>query len=173
MIIFSRIYLTYMLNIGNERMKITIRVSFWGITFYKKDLIWEPSLSNHLSSIVKQIEEYFDGEDYKKTPFTEKMNQMRKILPLFRRTIYVHTFHWKTVIGTKEANWTAILSGSLWSIKYKLLGMLDTYMNKEMNPSISIEPNFQTKIFCMEIKSISSVSLYKGIQLLFKLRQIK
>lgn len=82
---------------------------------------------------------------------------------------------WNTHIGTQDAAETAISTGGVWAVKSWLLGYIFRYVRLETEPSISVNPQYNRKIFATEAKFTCTIStgvvLYSGLRLFMRVRK--
>lgn len=84
---------------------------------------------------------------------------------------------WNTHIGTQDAAETAISTGGAWAVKSWLLGYIFRYVRLDTEPRISVNPQYNQKIFATEAKFTCTIStgiaLYSGLRLYMRVRKEK
>ncbi|QJW48474.1 DUF2953 domain-containing protein [bacterium BFN5] len=99
--------------------------------------------------------------------------KMRRILKMLRyyqkiyckfmhsiiKSIYCEKFYWKTTFGLEDAAATAILSGTLWSVKAMILTFLQKRTNFKTRPVIRVQPIFDQNKIEVDFQCIFSIKL--------------
>lgn len=70
---------------------------------------------------------------------------LHRIIRNFLGKIQVKDFTWHSVVGTKYAAQTGILTGNCWILKGSIIGLLTTYLNFRVMPIYTITPDFYQK----------------------------
>ena len=70
---------------------------------------------------------------------------LHRIIRNFLGEIQVKEFGWHSVVGTKNAAQTGILTGNCWALKGTIIGLLTTYLNFRVMPTYTITPDFYRK----------------------------
>lgn len=85
------------------------------------------------------------------------ISQSIKILSQFLKHLYIQEFKWYTTIGTGDAMYTALSSGSIWAIKGMIISAL-TCLSTAQTVMINVQPDFDGK------------RVYSDLSCIFKLR---
>lgn len=93
-----------------------------------------------------------------------------KIIRQFLKSVQVKQFEWHSNIGVGDAAHTATLIGTCWAIKGSLLGLLTTTLHFQVNPLLTITPDFkeqraETAILCI-LRFRIGQAIMTGIKLL-------
>ncbi|MGE7765145.1 DUF2953 domain-containing protein [Peribacillus sp. NPDC096540] len=68
-----------------------------------------------------------------------------RVIRHFLGKVQVIEFAWHSIVGTKNAAHTGVITGGCWALKGSIIGLLTTYLNFKIMPSYSITPDFQRK----------------------------
>ncbi|MGE7600877.1 DUF2953 domain-containing protein [Peribacillus sp. NPDC097675] len=95
---------------------------------------------------------------------------LHRIIRNFLGKVQVKEFAWHSVVGTKNAAQTGILTGNCWALKGTIIGLLTTYLDFRIMPAYTITPDFyrrqaQTSFTCILEFRIGQAIL-TGIKLL-------
>lgn len=117
---------------------------------------------------------------------TEKINPIFSMPTISEAITLIHRFKvmhlkrmrcdelkWETQVGVNDPMGTAMLCGSLWGIKYYILGLLSGKLNYSTDPVIHIDPlynhtHFNTELSC-KIKVKVRQALWISIKLVWHL----
>ncbi|MFJ7678799.1 DUF2953 domain-containing protein [Peribacillus sp. NPDC097206] len=89
-------------------------------------------------------EEFMDGLSDMRA-LIHHIVDLHRIIRHFLGKVQVKEFAWHSVIGTKHAAQTGILTGNCWALKGSIIGLLTTYLNFRVMPSYTITPDFYRK----------------------------
>ncbi|MCE5285486.1 MAG: DUF2953 domain-containing protein [Pelosinus sp.] len=102
----------------------------------------------HPTRIRRLINTFFD--------FFEKYSKfMRKTIS----SLHCEHFSWHTACGTGDAATTALMTGLLWSLKGTVLQRIKKHSVLEVQPSISIKPDWGTNQFATAFECIFSIRI--------------
>lgn len=92
--------------------------------------------------------------------------------------VRVHELNWSTRFSTGEAEWTAVASGVLWSIKTTLVGWLSFQVRMKSHPHLHVIPEFSDEMsFSTEFYCVSRLSfgyaMYASFILMSRILQVK
>ncbi|MGG0173021.1 DUF2953 domain-containing protein [Paenibacillus dokdonensis] len=92
--------------------------------------------------------------------------------------VRVHELNWSTNFSTGEAEWTAIATGVLWSIKTTLIGWLSFQVRMKSSPRIYVIPVFKDEmLFSTEFYCVCRLSfgyaMYAAIILLSRILKVE
>ncbi|KUG04112.1 putative secreted protein [hydrocarbon metagenome] len=91
------------------------------------------------------------------SPIKLPLNQSLKIISVFFKHLYIQEFKWYTTIGTGDAMYTALSSGSMWAIKGIIISAL-TCLSTAKTVMVNVEPDFDDQ------------RVYSDLSCIFKLR---
>ncbi|GIO30823.1 MULTISPECIES: DUF2953 domain-containing protein [Paenibacillus] len=92
--------------------------------------------------------------------------------------VRVHDLNWSTRISAGEAEWTAVATGVLWSIKTTLVGWLSYQVRMKKNPHLNVIPeftdemSFSTEFFCVSRLSFG-YAMYASFVLMSRILQVE
>ncbi|UVI32347.1 DUF2953 domain-containing protein [Paenibacillus spongiae] len=66
---------------------------------------------------------------------------------------------WHTAIGAGDAMWTAMLTGTAWSVKTTAIGVLSQLVRLQANPKLSVVPVYQQPCFNTEWRVKAKIRL--------------
>ncbi len=73
--------------------------------------------------------------------------------------VRIHELNWTTRFSTGEAEWTAVATGAIWSLKATLVGWLTFQVRMKESPKLSVIPEFRDEMsFSTEFYCISRLS---------------
>ncbi|QHT60492.1 DUF2953 domain-containing protein [Paenibacillus lycopersici] len=88
--------------------------------------------------------------------------------------VRVTEWKWVSAVGTGDAMWTAMLTGTVWSAKTTVIGVLSQLIQLETDPELTVQPVFQAAYFSTEGKFTAKVSfgyaIFAGIRLAVKMK---
>jgi hypothetical protein len=129
-------------------------------------------------------EDLRDGLADMKTLLQHIVN-FHRVIRHFLGKVQVIEFAWHSMVGTKNAAHTGVLTGACWALKGSIIGLLTTYFNFRIMPSYSITPDFQrwqanTAISCIlqfrigqaMVTGIKLLRYWKGGKPRFKSRKL-
>jgi hypothetical protein len=98
---------------------------------------------NHLLANLKNTEELL-----------HRVFKLHVIVRKFFRRVTIKQFEWHTLMGTRDAAETGVLTGAIWAIKGSIIGLISHYLRLKKMPNISVTPYFQqaiiqTRLTCM------------------------
>lgn len=91
--------------------------------------------------------------------------------------VRIHELDWSTRFSTGEAEWTAVASGVLWSIKTTLVGWLSFQVRMKKNPHLNVIPefggemSFSTEFYCVSRLSFG-YAMYASFILMSRILQV-
>ena len=91
------------------------------------------------------------------SPTRLPITQSLKIISVFLKHLYIQEFKWYTTIGTGDAMYTALSSGSMWAIKGIIISGL-TCLSTAQTVMVNVEPDFDDQ------------RVYSDLSCIFKLR---
>jgi len=56
-------------------------------------------------------------------------------------------WHWHTAVGLRDAFWTAMMTGAVWSLKSGIASFLSRRVRLQSRPSLRVEPLFGSSVF--------------------------
>ncbi|MDF9760172.1 MULTISPECIES: DUF2953 domain-containing protein [Peribacillus] len=180
-----RVYIDYKRVQTND--KIHIKLSAWyGLIHYTFKVPVIKKDDDSAAIVVKEEQEMngkTEKEEKKKiTPedlrdgfadmkeLLQHMVGFHRVVRQFTGKIQVKKFSWHSIVGTKNAAHTGVLTGACWALKGSIIGLLTTYFNFRIMPAYSITPDFQrwqanTSISCILQFRIGQ-AMVTGIKLL-------
>ncbi|MFJ7744381.1 DUF2953 domain-containing protein [Peribacillus sp. NPDC097295] len=88
---------------------------------------------------------------------------LHRIIRNFLGKIQVKEFAWHSVVGTKNAAQTGILTGNCWALKGSIIGLLTTYLDFRVMPIYTITPDFYRKQANTSITCIAEFRIGQAI----------
>jgi len=82
--------------------------------------------------------------------FKEILRATDQLLNWIKRTarhVRLTEWQWRTALGTDDVVWTAMLVGSVWSIKTTFLGVLSQFLRLQADPQMSVDPLYNQNQF--------------------------
>lgn len=130
----------------------------------------------------KQFNDEIDAE--KVTSFIDKFKHIlyitRDLKGWIRGTlskVNITEWKWSTAVGTGDAMWTAMATGSLWSVKTSIIGVISQMVHVKAQPMMEVSPNFQKAAFATEWSCIAQIrfgyAILAGLQLLVRMKKWK
>lgn len=108
------------------------------------------------------------------------LHMVKDLTGLMKKTmmhVKLTDWRWSTSVGTRDAMWTAMATGAVWSIKTSILGVLSQMMQVKNHPNMSVHPNFNHPSFTTEWSCIAQIRLgyaiLAGLQLLVRMKKWK
>ncbi|ALS27718.1 hypothetical protein IJ21_23210 [Paenibacillus sp. 32O-W] len=84
---------------------------------------------------------------------------------------------WHTAVGTGDAMWTALATGSIWTIQSSVIGFLSHIVRLQTKPSMEVQPDYSRAHFSTQWSCIAKISfgyaILAGLQLVFRLKNVK
>lgn len=120
-------------------------------------------------------EDPFSLVDYLLNKRTQENGPMREYLSEFKKmaaSLRLDQFQWKSIIGLKQADETAILYGIGHAVKHTLFRLLNTYIKKANQPDIAVQPDYQTPQFQSDFLCIFSAPIGHIIGSLYRLKKM-
>jgi|GEM_PF-6352917 len=72
---------------------------------------------------------------------------------------------WETQVGVNDPMGSALISGSLWGIKYWLLGLLQSKFIYRQAPQINVQPMYHHAHFNTELKCVLKIKLRQALSI--------
>lgn len=173
LVLFTKIkvFIHYYHGQDNDDLKIKFKGLF-GLVQYKINIPVIKIDDNSPSVIVKEKVETGANETDKKKEtkqfsaddlvnYLHNMKELlahviglQKILRNFLSKVSVKNIEWHSRVGVRDAAYTGMITGALWTVKGSLLGLISSYMKVSMIPQITVTPVFnaaisQTMLKCM------------------------
>ncbi|MFC4808442.1 DUF2953 domain-containing protein [Paenibacillus sp. GCM10023250] len=102
-----------------------------------------------------------------------------ELLGWVRRTlnhVRITEWKWASAVGTGDAMWTAMATGTAWSVKTTTIGVLSQLVRLETDPELSVQPVYQGAHFTTEGRFTAQITfgyaLYAGIRLAVKMKKV-
>jgi len=90
-------------------------------------------------TIMRGIEEFKE--------FLRATDQLLKWARMTASHIRLTEWKWRTALGTDDVVWTAMLVGTVWSIKTTFLGVLSQFLRLQAEPQMEVEPLYNQNKF--------------------------
>nr|WP_237391876.1 DUF2953 domain-containing protein [Paenibacillus dendrobii] len=92
--------------------------------------------------------------------------------------VRIHDLNWSTSFSTGEAEWTAVATGVLWSLKTTLVGWLSFQVRMKSTPRLSIIPDFRDEmLFSTEFNCVARLpmgyAMFASFILLFRILKVE
>nr|WP_280521216.1 DUF2953 domain-containing protein [Paenibacillus mangrovi] len=92
--------------------------------------------------------------------------------------VRIHELNWSTSFSTGEAEWTAIATGVIWSLKTTLVGWLSFRVRMKNTPQLFVNPEFGDELlFLTEIYCVFRLSLgyamYAAFILVYRILKVE
>ncbi|MDR0267268.1 DUF2953 domain-containing protein [Paenibacillus sp.] len=92
--------------------------------------------------------------------------------------VRIQELNWSTSFSTGEAEWTAIVTGILWTLKTTLIGWLSFQVRVKNNPRLHVIPEFRDELlFSTEFNCVSrlnfGLAMYASFILLSRILKIE
>ncbi|MBB6452119.1 hypothetical protein HNQ94_000540 [Salirhabdus euzebyi] len=182
-IIYTRVHITFHYNHKKDYNQLDVQLKFWKIIKIEREIPLEVEEEEDGDTKVKIKIEKNDNNEKKHTFSLEKIvkrlkdfekliRTILKSLPVivkFTKKIRVHSFQWKTYIGSTDASLTGIAIGSLWAIKGSMVGAIGQFTKLLNYPNLSITPVFQRNIFETNIQCMISFRIGQAIYAILKI----
>ncbi|MBO7744044.1 DUF2953 domain-containing protein [Paenibacillus sp. MWE-103] len=101
------------------------------------------------------------------------------LLGWVRRTlnhVRITEWKWASAVGTGDAMWTAMATGTAWSVKTTAIGVLSQLIRLETDPELSVQPVYQGAHFSTEGQFTAKITFgyafYAGIRLAVKMKKV-
>ncbi|MBH5318005.1 DUF2953 domain-containing protein [Paenibacillus sp. GSMTC-2017] len=154
------------------------------VSFTGRSLKLEEEVSNSDVGINtwKQFNDEIDAE--KVTSFIDKVKHIfhitRDLKGWVKGTlskVSITEWRWNTTVGTGDAMWTAMATGTLWSVKTSIIGLISQMVHVKGQPTMEVNPNFQQSTFATEWSCIAQIrfgyAILAGLQLLVRMKKWK
>ncbi|WP_158595068.1 DUF2953 domain-containing protein [Oceanobacillus piezotolerans] len=103
---------------------------------------------------------------------TQTVKKYNKIMNTMTNGVNLHSLHWSTSLGTGEASSTGIVTGSVWTMKSSVIGLLCNKLINQCQPFIAVNPNFGQEEFQTRLSCMVSIKLGKAIRTILKVSRI-
>lgn len=92
--------------------------------------------------------------------------------------VRIHELSWSTSFSTGEAEWTAIATGVLWSLKTTLIGWLSFQVRMKSSPRIAVVPEFKDELlFATDFYCVSRLpfgyAIYAAFVLVYRILKVE
>ncbi|RSL34272.1 DUF2953 domain-containing protein [Salibacterium salarium] len=178
-VVITPVTLSFQFIQKKTNQDLYLKITLWHV-FYKTFELPVVSFEEETGSLVmkeksKASTGKIEEKDIKETPeeFQEQVESLwlwirhitglRPILHSFLNKWKVKDFYWKSKIGTGDAAWTGLLSGSLWSVKHIAVGLMSAVLQLRCDPQIDIVPDFQKTALDVEFSCMVTTRLGHAI----------
>jgi hypothetical protein len=181
-IIFTKIYIQISYQHENKIDELIVKITFWKVIKIQKKVNFNQLIASTPFEKMESMNKPEQGEDEDEATegFINKAKNIlrivQKVIPIvnsFLRKITVHSFEWKTKIGSKDASICGILAGALWSVKGGVVGVIGQRMNLNKTPIISITPLFHQSTISTSLQCMISFRVGKAIYAIMQLVRYK
>ncbi|GEL76874.1 DUF2953 domain-containing protein [Tenuibacillus multivorans] len=181
LLLFSPITVKIMLTYADDQKDLYIEIKVLRFIKIKRSIplmnIDSDSLTLDAESEEQpsnEKEKSFNVDDLEKQwEVVEKFIKSKKdIIPNLKRTLHtikLQQWRWNTAIGVDSAHYTAILTGSLYSIKSMISLFLASFFENESDPYYSVSPQYSKPTYQTELKCILSFQLGQIMHELFSI----
>ncbi|WP_062199203.1 DUF2953 domain-containing protein [Massilibacterium senegalense] len=172
-----RITVIFQYQHHEKKDHLMVQIIFlYGLVRLKKELSYV-ALSNDLKSVKMKTTE---GEKKKWTlentknsiknmqKFVHEMEDVYRTMHAFLQSVHVKKLEWATSFGVADAYTTALLSGTLWTIKGTVQALLYQFCHVEKRPVFSVHPHFSTFMFSVMIEGIVSIRFGQAIKVAYR-----
>jgi len=157
----------------NRKWLFYVEVNVLRIRVFKKE--WHKQMTAMEETILDDVLEVLisDGGNKKTRNWMRDVirqcKNLKLILVFVLQNLVFHKINWITHCGTGEASSTGIVTGGIWTIKETSKGLLYKFGNISCNPSVSVVPHFQQKLFKTEFHCMFSIRVAKAISILMRI----
>ncbi len=163
-----------MLTYANKQKDLFITVSWLRFNIFERtipvmnldedfnlDVVEEDKMLNHHMPEKEKEYSYDDLKDQYKI-IQQVIDITKDVIPHLKRLIQsfqLHHFHWISELGVKAANQTAIIVGTLYTLKSLGCRWMTSLMKSDLNPELKVIPNYHKSILQSELECILSVRI--------------
>lgn len=119
-----------------------------------------------INELIDMITSFFDQSHRKIEPHVklyQKKHRLKNIVKKRLKKVLLHSFKWKTTIGTKEAASTGVITGVCWTIKGIVGAFLTQYLRFEDTPEFDVTPVYHNSLIDSQCTCIFSMRLGQAI----------
>jgi hypothetical protein len=179
-IFFTKIYIQISYQHEKDMDELNIKITFWKIISIQKKI----NLNQLETSNLQQKEWMNEKEEPEEDELTEGFIKKAKktfrlaqnVIPIvneFLKKITVHSFEWKTKIGSKDASIAGMLTGALWGVKGGIVGVISQRMKLKELPTLTITPLFHQSTISTSLQCMISFRVGKAIYAIMQLVKYK
>lgn len=180
LVVFSKITVTLVYQQQEFNNHLTVQLSlFYGLVRLKKE-ISSLSLARDLKSVQvkdkKGERKEWTIEDTKKSmektkDFVREMKNTFLFIKIFLNNVQIIKWEWITSFGVRDAYYTALLSGNLWTIKGGIEALLYQFCQVKKQPILEIRPQFSESTFSLYFEGIISVRIGHAIKVAYRFKK--
>ncbi|WP_338750681.1 DUF2953 domain-containing protein [Bacillus sp. FJAT-52991] len=152
------------LELWNGLLSYTVKVPFMKLLTYRgkkpPSLFFEKETKTKDGQKTKNADKkeitYAEFEEFLSDAreLTRRVESLREVLRSFLKKVEIKNVCWKTVLGMKDAAWTGMAAGSLWTVKSGAISIASYLMRMTSEPKMMITPVFgqsvlRTEFSCM------------------------
>jgi hypothetical protein len=90
--------------------------------------------------------------------------------------VSITEWRWRTAVGTGDAMWTAMMTGTVWSVKTTVIGLVSQLVRSMAEPQIGVEAVFDKPHFSTEGHVTAKMNLgfliFATVNLMFRLKKV-
>ncbi|WP_240374607.1 DUF2953 domain-containing protein [Bacillus piscicola] len=179
LIMITPIDVFFHLTQKGKRQDILLHVKVWYV-FHKKYQFPVIALNEEKSAVVikKKAKSNIGNREEKhveQTPTEIKdkletiqvlLNHVSGMIPILMKLlskVKVKKFKWNSEIGTRDAAWSGMLTGMLWSMKSSLAGAGSAIFSFHCSPIFHVTPYFNKSVFNTDFSCMLSMRLGNAI----------
>ncbi|MFX3625401.1 MAG: DUF2953 domain-containing protein [Ectobacillus sp.] len=166
------IRITVFYTAGEQHVYVQIRIWFMRYTLDVLQFLEKRKAKEQEKSDTKQEEELERplSEWLEKLPdLIKSFGDIHTIIKGFLKKVKLRHLKWHTHFGAGDAASTGILTGSLWSIKGIIAGIISSYMNMVKTPDLNITPIFQGRGIATQLECMISFRIGQAMLAALKL----
>jgi len=146
---YIKIWINVVYNSDDGQLRIHLRI----FKRIKRDYSYSLSGERFLSSILSA-----DQPSDQKTPALLPAGGYIKMFLMILKHLLVEEFNWDTIIGTGDAMYTALGTGSMWALQGTIIGYLSSLSTiKDLH--INIQPDFRGSTIRSEFNCILKIRI--------------